>query len=58
VTPAVKETPPPAWELARLSLLHPAQIAVVEAFEWTRQPMSVGLLFDVFGRQPKFATVS
>jgi Helix-turn-helix domain len=39
----------PAWS-ALFPLIHPAQIAVVEAFEWIGEPMSVNVLEEVLDR--------
>lgn len=39
----------PAWETALFSLLHPLQVAAVEAYEWIGEPMSAHLLHDVLG---------
>lgn len=47
-----------AWSLALFSLLHPVQVAVVEAFAWTEEPMSATIIYDVLGRQWPFGTVS
>jgi hypothetical protein len=37
----------PAWEAAFYSLLHPVQIAAVEAFEWMGEPLSARLFYEV-----------
>jgi len=47
----------PAWEAAFFSLLHPVQIAVVEALGWTGEPMSSRLLFEVLGGAWPLGTV-
>jgi hypothetical protein len=46
----------PAWS-ALFSLLHPAQIAVVEAFEWIGEPMSTDILEEVLDRSFPIGTV-
>jgi hypothetical protein len=38
----------PAWEVALLDLLHPAQIAIVEACLWIEEPLSATLLAELF----------
>jgi hypothetical protein len=58
MTPPTHTVAPPAWSTSLFSLLHPVQIAVVEAFEWIEEPMSATVLFDVFGRHVLFGTVS
>jgi hypothetical protein len=40
----------PAWETALFSLLHPAQIAAIEAHAWIGEPMSAHLVHEVLGR--------
>jgi hypothetical protein len=47
----------PVWSRV-LSMLHPVQIAVVEAFDWIDEPISATLLFDVFGRDVRLGTVA
>jgi hypothetical protein len=37
-----------AWEVALLDLLHPAQIAIVEACLWIEEPLSATLLAELF----------
>jgi hypothetical protein len=46
---AAPDQGPPAWETALFSLLHPAQIAAVEAHAWIGEPMSANLLHQVLG---------
>lgn len=38
----------PAWETALFNLLHPAQIAIIEACLWIGEPLSATLLVEVF----------
>jgi hypothetical protein len=49
---------PPPWPEALFSLLHPVQIALVDAFFRIDEPMSVTLPFDVLARTIPFGTVS
>jgi hypothetical protein len=51
-------SPQPAWSIAFFSLLHPVQIAAVEAFEWTGEPMSALMVYEVLGREWPFGTVA
>jgi hypothetical protein len=46
----------PAWS-ALFSVLHPAEIAMVEAFEWIDEPMSADVLEDVLERTFPLGTV-
>jgi hypothetical protein len=46
----------PAWS-ALFSLLHPAEIAMVEAYEWIEEPMSADVLEDVLERTFPLGTV-
>jgi hypothetical protein len=48
----------PAWSTALFSLLHPAQIAMVEAFEWIEEPMSATILYQVLGRTFVLGTIA
>lgn len=48
----------PAWEEAFFSLLHPLQIAAVEAYEWIEDPLSPHLLYEVLGRAWPLGSVS
>jgi hypothetical protein len=48
---------PTAWEAAFFSLLHPVQVAAVEAFVWIGEPLSTLLLYESFGRAWPFGTV-
>jgi hypothetical protein len=53
-------TAPPTearWSEAFYSLLHPAQIAILEAFLWIEQPLSPTLLARSFGNW-QFNTLS
>jgi hypothetical protein len=47
----------PAWEAAFFSLLHPAQVAAVEAFGWIGEPMSSRVLYEVLDRAWPHGTV-
>ena len=51
----------PAWPAAFFSLIHPAQIAAVEAFLWIEEPLSSLLVYEVLDaslalRQPSPTT--
>ncbi len=48
----------PSWEAAFFSLLHPAQVAAVEAYEWIGEPVSPHLAYEVLGRTWPFGTVA
>jgi hypothetical protein len=52
--------PPPqlSWETALFSLLHPAQIAAVEAHAWIGEPMSSHLLHEVLGGSWPLGTIA
>lgn len=50
--------PPPAWETSLFSLLHPVQIAAVEAFDRIDQPLSSLLVYEVLGRAWPLGTVA
>lgn len=50
--------PAPPWEEALFSLLHPVQVATVEAYEWIGEPMSPRLVYEVFGRTWPVGTVA
>jgi hypothetical protein len=49
--------PQPGWETALFSLLHPAQIAAVEAHLWIGEPLSAHLLHEVLGRSWPLGTI-
>jgi hypothetical protein len=48
----------PAWETALFCLLHPAQVAVVEAHLWMREPLSAPVLHEVLSHEWPLGTVS
>jgi hypothetical protein len=52
------DRPQPSWSLALFSLLHPVQIAAVEAFDRIGEPMSALLVYEVLGREWSFGTVA
>jgi hypothetical protein len=54
----VNQHPQSRWETALFSLLHPAQIAAVEAHAWIGEPMSANLLHHVLGGKWSFGTVA
>jgi hypothetical protein len=57
--PAVSDAPNlPAWEAAFFSLLHPVQIAAVEAYEWIDEPMSPHMSYELLGGTWALGTVS
>lgn len=47
----------PTWEIAFFSLLHPLQVAAVEAYAWIDEPLSAHLLYEVTGRAWPLGTV-
>jgi hypothetical protein len=49
---------PAAWSAAFYSLLHPVQIAALEAFLWIEEPMSALLMHHVLGYAWEFGTVA
>jgi hypothetical protein len=49
---------PPVWEAAFFSLLHPVQIAAVEAFAWIEEPLSSVLLYELLDRTWPFTNVA
>jgi predicted transcriptional regulator len=49
---------PPAWETALFSLLHPVQIAAIEAFWWIGEPLSSSLVYEILERTWPFGTVA
>ena len=51
------DSEPPAWSVAFYSLLHPVQLAVVEAFRWIEEPLSAPLLYEVLERDWPSGTV-
>lgn len=48
----------PAWSAAFYSLIHPAQVAAVEAFLFIEAPMSALVVYEVLGREWSFGTVA
>jgi predicted transcriptional regulator len=54
----VDAPPQPSWETALFSLLHPAQIAVVEAHVWIGEPMSSKRLHEVLGGTWPLGTIA
>jgi hypothetical protein len=55
---SLDQPPQTPWETALFSLLHPAQIAAVEAHAWIGEPMSANLLHHVLGGPWTFGTVA
>jgi hypothetical protein len=47
----------PTWEAAFFSLLHPVQVAAVEAFGWIGEPISTRLLYEVLNRAWPLGTI-
>jgi hypothetical protein len=55
---SVDQPPQPRWETALFALLHPAQIAAVEAHAWIGEPMSAHLLHLALAGPWPFGTVA
>ena len=51
-------TPAPAWSIAFFSLIHPVQVAAVEAFLFIGEPMSALVVYEVLDRSSSFGTVA
>lgn len=58
MSPGDRDDAPPIWSASFFSLLHPVQIAVVEAHLWIGEPMSATDVFEVLGREWPFGTVA
>jgi hypothetical protein len=58
MSPEPGGTPAAGWGPAFFSLIHPVKIAAVEAFAWTREPLSALLVYEVLGRDWPFGTVA
>jgi hypothetical protein len=52
------EPPAPTWASAFFSLLHPVQIAVVEAHLWICEPLSAHVIHEILSHEWSLGTVS
>jgi hypothetical protein len=58
MSPETEGAPMPAWSSAFFSLIHPVQVAAVEAFAFIGEPMSALVVYEVLGRSSSFGTVA
>jgi DNA-binding transcriptional ArsR family regulator len=53
-----KNTGPMDWNALLCRLVHPTQVAIIEAFEWINRPLSATELEKLFGGEVGLSSIS